>query len=281
MNPRGESVVFGDSAPLIVTKLEGVGTPKLDIQTQKSPYQDGTTYIASFLNSRSISIEGALLGQSRENVFAIRRMLVAVLNPKRGPGTLRYEYDGGVKEITAVPETGPTFIDSRCGTYRKFVVDFLCPNPFWLDPEGKTEELTAFDGGLTFPLHLPNGFADESPSKSKIIANEGDVETPVEITFFGPATKPIRIQNDTTGEFVEVKQSLFEGEQLVVQTEFGKKSVTKVDASGVVSNAFHYIENNSIFFQLIEGNNKISYSTGYEYERSPVQVKWRERFLGV
>lgn len=277
-NSRGESVILGNSAPFLVTKLDGA--IRASIQTQKSPFQDGATYINSFLEPRQLSLEGAILKNSGEEIFMCRRKLASVFNPKLGLGKLLFEYDGGKKEILAVADGAPAFPDRSGQPSQKFLITLFCPNPLWTD-DGVADQLVVFEGGLTFPLSLPTRFSNQSASRSKVVLNKGDVETPLEITFLGPAQSPIRIQNETTGEFIEVNQSLLDGERLRICTEFGKKRVMKIDPVGNETNAFHYISLDSTFFQLIPGNNLLSYRTGNEYERTPVQIVWRNRYLGV
>src|SRR5690606_16201591 len=133
----------------------------------------------------------------------------------------------------------------------------------------------------TFPLRLPTIFGNQdSNAKSRIIVNEGDASTPIEVTFDGPATSPIRIENETTGEFIEVAQDLLEGEKLWISTAFGRNRVEKITVDGTRINAFHYIyidptgaEPSSTFFQLQPGNNLLTYNTGEEYEKAPVTIR--------
>ncbi|MFC6038432.1 hypothetical protein ACFPYN_03085 [Paenisporosarcina macmurdoensis] len=101
------------------------------------------------------------------------------------------------------------------------------------------------------------------------------------MTFEGPATSPIRIENETTGEFIEVSQSLLAGEKLWISTEFGKKRVDRIAVDGTRTNAFNYINLASTFFQLESGNNLLTYSTGEDFEKAPVTIKFYPRYLAV
>jgi hypothetical protein len=281
-NSKGQFVELKSSAPFLLQNVDGLGDVDADTQTQKSPFQDGSTYIDSVLQERAISLEIVILAD-KLTLLEKRQYLASVFNPKLGKGVLRYENGETIREIEAVPDGVPVFPsgkENRGPTFQKALVNLLCPSPFWLTEE-KVDQLVVWEGGLEFPLELPTLFAQQSENKAKILLNDGDVETPIFVTFHGPATAPIRIINVTTGEFIEVNQSLLVNERLEINTAFGQKRVTKVLADGTKINAFHYISLDSTFFQLQPGNNLLDYSTGADYERAAVNITWRNRYLSV
>ena len=53
-NSQGLSVELGNDGPFILTKIEGTGTANVNIQTQKSPFQDGETYIDNTLGAKKL-----------------------------------------------------------------------------------------------------------------------------------------------------------------------------------------------------------------------------------
>lgn len=276
INSRGDSVVLDHGSPFFINKIEGLGDVDADIQTQKAPKQDGSTYIDSIFEERFIPIEVAV----RKDYEANKQILSRVFNPKLGEGLLIYENKGLKREIKATSEHVPVFPDNRPRRTKMALIDLLCPNPYWLTEE-QVDQLVVWEGGLEFPLQLPTFFAQQSESKAKILLNEGDVETPILVVFNGPATAPISIINKTTGEHITVNQSLLAGERLEINTAFGQKRVTKVLADGTRQNAFHFITLDSTFFNLEQGNNLIDYSTGEDYERAAVSITWRNRYLAV
>ena len=279
-NIKGKSIEIGRKPPFILQKITGLGDVDASLQTQKAPHQDGTTHTGTNLEERPISIELIILN---DEISTRRQELSAIFNPKLGEGILRIEIGEEVKEIGAVSEHVPKFPggkDGRNRNYQSVLIDLLCPNPFWLETE-QTEQLVVWEGGLEFPLQLPTIFAELSSSKSKLLYNGGDEETPIQIVFNGPATAPIRISNLTIDKYIEVDQNLVVGERLEISTAFGQKKVTKFLADGSKTNAFHYISLGSEFFGLEVGNNLIDYSTGADYEQAAVAISWKERFLAV
>lgn len=275
-NSKGESIVLGYQEPFFLNKIEGLGDVEANIQSQKSPGQDGSTPTGTTLEERFIPIEVVIT----EEYYTNRQTISRIFNPRIGPGLLVYENDVVRREIIAQPEHVPKFPDERPRVGQLAIIDLVCHNPYWKS-ELKVEQLNTWEGKFKFPLRLPTKFGAQAKSKSKILINNGEVETPIFITFNGPATAPISITNLTTDEFIEVNQSLLEGERLEINTAFGQKSVTKVSYDGTRANVFHYINLQSTFFDLEVGNNLIDYSMGADYERAGVVISWHNRYGGI
>lgn len=283
INSRGQSIQLGNDAPFIMTKIEGTGAVNVDIQTQKSPFQDGETYIDNLLEPRSISIEIMILADDTEEMMKNRRKLLQVFNPKLGEGKLIYEYGKVKREIKAISELAPVFPDAGDfkDTMQPGLIQLYCPSPFWLDTFIESEEMADWVGGLRFPLQLPMMFAGRSSRQHTVIHNVGDVDTPIVFEFLGPATNPVVTKVDT-GEYIKVNREIAANEKLVITTEFGNKKVIlrNLDTEEEI-NAFGWIDLGSTFFQLDPGNNLISYSADSGQETARVWIRWRNRYVGV
>ncbi|MBC2722346.1 phage tail family protein [Desulfosporosinus sp.] len=274
-NERGQSVMLGDSAPLLVTRFDGIGSVYNEILRQKAPYQDGSTVTGGTLAERELTIEGSILAPDKDTY---RRQLLQAFNPKLG-GTLRYEKGSVVKEIECITELAPAFPSNFSVNHQVFLITLLCPKPFWLDIETETDEIVTWIGGMSFPLRLPTIYATKGPKLINII-NQGDVETPARIEFKGPATNP-RITNQTTGEYIQVNRSLLNTDKLIITTDFGAKRVEIEDESGSRINAFNWIDLGSTFWSLQVGDNVVEYSSDDQVEPAAVFVSYRNRYIGI
>lgn len=276
-NQSGESVTFGNQAPYFLEILDGIGNVPVTIESQKAPKQDGSTYIDNMLENRAISIEGMIITRNNpKEVLEARRKMQRVLNPKLGEVTIAYHYEEQVKEIKAIAETTPIFPSgegSKGLYYQKYLLNLLCHQPFWLNTYYENREMSYLMGGLKFKLSLPTSFSSRGFKRKAI--NEGDVSTPVEMEFKGPATNPT-VTNLTTGEFIKVNRELGEEDVLTVSTAFGEKYV-RINGE----NAFHYINLNSVFWQLVPGENILSYQSNNDSIKTKVVVKWKNRFIGL
>lgn len=272
-NQKGESITLGNQAPYFLEVLDGIGEVPVVIESQKPPYQDGSTYIDNTLENRAITIEGMIVTKfNPETIKEARRKMQRVLNPKLGE--VKIIYQG--KKIRGIVETTPIFPDGQGNKgfyYQKYLINLLCHNPFWLDTFYDSREMSYIMGGLSFKLKLPTSFSNRGFRRKAI--NDGDVFTPVEIEFKGPAINPT-VTNETTGEYIQVNRELGEKDVLTVSTAFGEKYV-RINGE----NAFHYIDLDSTFWQLVPGENILSYQSNNDSINTKVTVKWKNRYIGL
>ncbi|MFW5437121.1 distal tail protein Dit [Paenibacillus apiarius] len=278
VNARGESVVFGTSGPFILSRIEGTGGVPADIKSTKSPYQDGSSFVDVQLADRTISIEGAIIATSQQEMYDRRRELARILNPKLGPGKMIYSNDARSYAIDAISDESPVFSE-RHVTHQLFRLSFVANDPYWRDENQTVKGLRFETGGLTFPLRTPTQFALSAYRGT--FTNSGDVETPVEIRYQGPATNPV-VESETTGEYIKVNYELTEKDTLFINTAFGNKRVEVLNTDGSRTNVFHWIDLGSTFFQLQPGKNILKYGSDYDSDEqaATVTIYWHNRYIG-
>ena len=74
---------------------------------------------------------------------------------------------------------------------------------------------------------------------------------------------------------------LLPGEKLVISTRFGNKFVKLINSDGVESNAMHYINLQSEFWNLLPGGNRVKFTAVENQQEAMVSVRWKNRYLGV
>ena len=277
-NSRGESLLLGTSKPFYLERISGTGGVPGDLLSTKSPYQDGSSFIDMQLADRPINISGGIIARSRQEMYQYRRDFMRILNPKLGLGTLVYTNSYRSYSIKALAE-GTQEYDERIVNNQPLNINYVCPDPYFTDVTQISKGLRFEEGGLTFPLRLPTQFAFSS--YRGVFQNDGDVETPVEIHYKGPALNPV-VTNETTGEYIKVKYDLSEDDVLVISTAFGRKRVEVVNPDGTRTNVFHWIDLGSTFFQLALGQNTLIYDSDREGDRAvaTVTIIWNNRYGG-
>jgi hypothetical protein len=274
-NQNGESITLSNQAPYFLETIDGIGEVGVAIESQKSPYQDGSTYIDNTLENRALTMEGMIVTKD-DALLAARRLMQRVVNPKLGEVTITYRQGEQLKEIKAIAETTPVFPGGQGNAgwyYQKYLLYLICHQPFWLDTFYESREMSYLMGGIQFKLSLPTGFSHRGFKRKAV--NAGDVSTPVTIEFTGPAVNPT-VSNETTGEFITVNRELGEEDVLSISTAFGEKYV-RINGE----NAFHYIDLDSIFWQLVPGDNILSYESNNDSIKTRVTVKWKNRYVGL
>jgi len=278
-NDRG-IITIGNSAPYFLQNIEGVSGLTANIQRQKSPFQDGVTYIDTYYNSRNIFLQLVIRADDYDTLNARKRALLNVFCA-RLPTELTYTNETYTKVIDCYVETTPSFSQpDKTKQSQTAFISLICAQPFWEDETESGETFSISLGKFSFPLQITEGYEIETEGINRTtIENVGDVETPVLITFEGPATNPT-ILNETTNEYIKVTKTLLTGEKLIINTEFGNKEVIFDNGSTQV-NAFGLIDLNSTFFQLQTGNNIISYSADFGVNTATVNIRYRNRYVGI
>ena len=261
-NSAGVSVTLDSgSAPFFIESLEGIDLPPVYFQSQKAPFQDGNTLIDQLFQPRTITIQGAIRSSTPlqlSTVWALRRTLSSVLNPKLGLGMLTYTYDGGAKKIACVCVGLHLPNKVYPEPWQRFQIQLEAPNPYWMKTTLDSTSAGLVIAQTKFPIAFPAAgfaFSEIASGTTCSLINSGDVPTPIVVTFTGYCVNPTLV-NITTGAFIHILTTLALGETMIVNTAFGQKAVT-LNRSGSASNGMIYLDPLSTFFQLAVGTNQM------------------------
>lgn len=276
-------VIHFDGPPYYLQKVEGLGDVGANIQTQRTLFQDGSTYTNSFLEERTISLDFLIDGE-QEGISAARIKISKALNPKLGLGTLRYENDYVVREIMAVADSLPFFPDSqRTEQFQKGSVDFICPNPYFNKAEIEKTEIALWEPLFEFELEIPEEGVEMGvrlPSLIVNVLNDGHVDTGMLIKFraLGTVVNPSLV-NVNTGESFKLNKVMSAGEIITINTNKGKKRIEST-LNGVMSNIFNTIIFGSTFLQLSVGDNLFRYDADENLDFLEVDIYHTPQFVG-
>lgn len=281
-SPRGVQVTIGEEdGPFHLISFEGYGGVDTGLQTTRSPYQHGETFLGHQLESRDMVIEFMIMRDNRTQIAEERSMLSRVFNPADGIGELVSHYGDSERSIYCTVDVMPQFPDgsqNQGESFQRCVVELRALNPFWVDATDRKISLAAYSQSLTLPFTMPTLMGVEG--QSKVVDNEGHVRTPLEITFNGPSENPV-ITNETTGEFIKVYRTLASTDRLTINTAFNEKRV-EIESGGKITNAYGYVDwFESSFIQLEPGENVISYKADSGTEDADIELVYRHRYLGV
>lgn len=286
INSKGQSIQLGNDAPFILTKIEGTGAVNVNIQSSKSPYQDGVSYHGNTLEPRSLSIEIMIIAENIEEMMNYRRKLSNIFNPKLDEGTLIYEIGDIKREIKAISELAPVFPNAGDfkDTMQPGLIQLYCPNPFFQDIYETKEEVAIWRGLFEFPLEIVEEGIElgyREPSLIVNVFNKGDVPCGMRIVFKALATvvNP-SLFNVNTREYFKINKTMQAGEIITVTTHFQNKRV-ELNKNGVTSNAFNWIDLESTFLQLDVGDNLFRYDADEGIENLEVSIYYTPQYLGV
>lgn len=282
-NDKGMIVEMAYSFPYFLQQLIGTDGIKAEINKTKGVGQDGTTVENVNLSERPLQILGTIKGSSKEELEKYRAKLLQVFNPKI-KGTLHYEYGDVKKRIRCQVEDAPKFTKTSNFKYQTFLINLICPNPFWLDILEVKEEIALWKGDFSFPLELTEDgieIGHREPSLIVNVFNQGDVECGMRVEFKALATltNP-SILNVNTQQYLKINKTMTAGEVITVTTGFGNKKVES-KLNGVISNAFNYIDFQSTFLQLDPGDNLFRYNADVNLDNLEVNIYYTPQYLGV
>ena len=188
-----------------ITAISGLSNANLNLQTQQVPNNDGSVYIDSLLDNRTIDITVALNDDNNlEKRYRLRRELISALNPKLGEGYLYYKNDFLEKRIKVIPN--PSVIKNKNSNEKgtvKASVSFTACNVYWEDI-AETHD--------TFRL-----------GKRGYIENKGDIACNVDLEIVTSGIKNPRIKNLTNGKQIKLIGDF--NRNIHINTNTGNKTV--------------------------------------------------------
>ena len=281
-NSKGQELTLSNSRPFLLESIDNYGNVNTYISTSNGA-TDGVSIDNVSIKEKILPVTGAIYGSSKEDLDRKRAYLSALFNPRIN-GELVYTNNALTRKVGGVVQD-ITF-QKPLGLMQKFLVQFICPNPFWMDLNKKKEEVALWQGDFEFMLEIPEDVGIEMGHRvSNLICNvvnNGDVECGMKIQFRSLATviNP-SLFNINTRQFIKINQTLEKGDTLEVTTEFTNKRIELVRSNGTRENVFNWIDLDSEFLQLELGDNLFRYDAESGIDNLEVAIYYTPLYLGI
>lgn len=276
INSSGESLLIELLKPqlsgFLITKIEGLGPAKANINLTELTGSDGSTFNSARLDERNIVISAALL---MEPTIEAVRLKSYKFFPIKKKITLKIETDTRKVRIDGYVESNEPDIFSE---NESIDISIICPNPYFYDDDNSGKQVTVFYG-LDPLFEFP--FSNESTTEpllefgniqnytEQTVYYEGDADTGVVITMYAIGeVSNISIYNTLTREEMHLDTAKIEtltghgiqsGDTITISTVAGDKSVTLL-RDGVYFNVLNCIDKESDWFQITKGDNVFAYT---------------------
>lgn len=280
VNFKGESIKMDlfhpESSGFIVIKIDGIGPGKATVTKNDSKVYDGGTITSARLPSRNIKMEIQFLWVN--SIEDVRHKSYKYF-PLKKPLTLIFETDTRTVEIEGVVESNePDIFSSEESTN----ISIICPDPYFYSSGENARSRTEFSGiNPMFEIPSDIGYSNESLTEAlteisalyvqseRGIMNYGEVDIGVVISIKPLAIVKgiLTISNITLGQNMSfdlnkiktiTEQDFHLGDELVINTLRGKKSVTLV-REGKNYNALSCIDTRTDWIHLTSGENTFTY----------------------
>lgn len=255
--------------------------PPVVFEEDGVPQQPGMRLRDTRFDVRDFPLTLWMTASSDANLRILLRNYVVAMNPRRGPGKVRFTSPtGDVREITCSYKSGLGIVE-KLGTTsgiqaQRATVVFRAHDPFYSDTSDISEMFTTSVIPNFFPI-FPLRLSTSQVLIDTTINNNGDLDAWPVITIVGPGSV-IKLTNLTTGLFMDFTVgTLGAGQSVIVDTRPKYKLATSM---GV--NVFPYLSSTSSLWPLVVGNNSIRLEmSGATAGVSQMTFAYRRRWLSV
>lgn len=211
----------------VLISAEGLHGVETDFQETESPYFDGTNIESAKALSRGIELTFKLVGDVKESV----NFFTSVVKSKQKIRLTEIEDDKEIfiEGIATIPPY------SRMSAFCEIVLSIYCGQPYWQDLQRFVGAIASVLDLLNFPsegqFFEPNGrpFGVIDTSLEKTFTNDGDTSVGMVITINarGEIVNPriVCSSGSQVGWFIELDLTLQEGDELIINTNKGEKSI--------------------------------------------------------
>lgn len=249
--------------------------------------QIGVSITSTSLKERSITVTGWIIADTEEEMDERKQFLNRYFDPRYEIDVmyknyfLRFVPDNTVKYGTSEKENNDTIV--------QFQIKGTCADPLFSEINGSKETIAATIATFHFPLIMSTNlyergivFGYRQPSLTAKVTNKGAVEVGMKIVFkaIGELTNPRLIDVDTR-EFVAIEKSMMAGEEIVINTNVGEKSIQGKIGNEDYSNYFMYKDLDSTWLQLRLGDNLFRYDADSGLDNLEVYLYFYNKYLEV
>ena len=239
-----------------IVSITGLNPPPAQINTTAIAGLDGAVFNSAKLDTRNIVLLIKINGDIENN----RQLLYNLFRTKE-QCTFYFQNENRNVKIDGYVETCEVDLFSNG---EQMQVSIICPQPYFKAVEEITTDISSVVGGFVFPFSInigePIAFSSLDSNRLVNILNASESATGVEIEIYcDAAVNTIEIKNTTTGDDLELEYSFQAGDQILINTNKGQKSV-KLVRDGETSNLFSALQQGSVFFQLKVGDNEFTYT---------------------
>ncbi len=196
---RGQEIALQD--PYFAYAASGLGIAPAVHLVRANAYVDGEAFDDALYDPRVVQIGIDIMGDTAEEMPALRDALYRMLAPVRsGCYLTRVREDGSEREIVArlVGALDMPREIHQSGAHQRVILTLRCAEPHWYDPVAVLWVYKVGSGLGTwgFPVGFPAGFGVSTVDVTETRTYSGQIDVHPEIRVTGPADNLV-IENQT------------------------------------------------------------------------------------
>lgn len=263
-------------------------------QSDAAPEQDGQTTYGATLTPRKIILTGTIQGigsktrDAQASLDEVADRLSAAFNPRHEGELIYHLYERDVS-IRCRPDAFPSmqkrFYETAIST---FSVDLTADSPYWHEAQERIVPLGVLYPSMRFPLFISN--AGGSPAGiiyNLLNAKNTTKEQILPIVEVFGTTELVKVENKTTGRFIEVNRPIAANQKMVIDTAKYRVDLFEQDGDGAyqwAQNVTHWItleSTNQWPFTLEPGENLIKINDEIAADAPVAVIRYRIPVMGV
>jgi len=260
-----------------ILKIDGLTPPDADITSSTLANMHGEKFKSSKIGVRNVVINLRLQGNVEENRIAL------------------YDFFDNGEEVKIYYQNGMrnVFIDGYCEKVdsdffskdEEMQISIVCLSPFWKNINTTRIDISQVFDNFEFPFAIEKegiSFSDYFENREVNIINSGEVETGVKITLTTSTNNIVNpvIYNVHTREFLKLNTNIDIGDKIIINTNKGEKSITKI-SNGIPVNEINSLGNDSTWLQLSKGSNLFTYQSEENQNSLRVVFEFNNLYKGV
>ena len=269
-----------DLSPFVLADADGVYDVKNSVYLSENSMIDGAVYQGSVAKYRNI-----VLTLTDNKAYQSDRDRLNQLFKDKEPGTLYFrEGDNPTRKIEYIVESMTS--TGKQGK-RDHQISLICPDPFFYDVDDQEEKMASWVSAFEFEKEFDAAgfeFGYQTDERLKTITNEyaeDNTGMTIIMTCSGAVVNP-SVTRVESNEAIYVGSSAkpFEmqaGDVLTITTATGNKHVT-LTRGGATSEVNQYLTEDSVFIQLMRGDNTIGYDADSGAANLSVEVQYRLKY---
>lgn len=256
-----------------VVNIDGLNPPEAEVYTSPIANMGGAKYKNSKVQMRNIVITVRIQGDVETNRLYLYRVF-------RSGQWCKIFYKNGSRDV---------YIEGYCEKIEnnpftmteEMQISILCPQPYWKAVKTVYYDVSKELGAFTFPFSIDsNGVEFGIIENDRIVSvfNSGDVESGIIIRIKASANgvDNLKIIHENTNQYFTLATTLNEGDEVVIDTYKGEKSVMINGES-----AMNVVGKGSAWFTLLAGDNTFSYTADSSPESVNIVFEFNEMYEGV
>ena len=272
---------FGDILELtynknyVISEIGGLTPPKSRINLSDIAGMDGALFNSAKAETRNIVLTVLPQNPVEKNRLALYKFAQVAQWCKI------YYSNGSVDvQIEGYVETVEGSLFSKTQTIQ---ISIICPQPYFESLREIYNDISSLISSFEFPFAIDSEGVEFSYIERNVLANVvnvGNVTTGllIYITARGDVVNPIIY--DDKGGFIGLNMTLRSGEQIVINTKSGERSVKLVSGT-TETNIINKLMADPSWFSLYPGDNVFSYSAESGTDLMSIVFRHRTKFGGV